>query len=145
MHLYFFATFINTNGLINKKEFYMYKPPNYRKIDQAQTKRISKGMEELANIHTKAVGGSGSSWYAKGDVINKMFLIEGKDKAKPSKQRTIYYEHIKKIRLEALNEGKMPLYAVGFGTGEDYFIIEDKDFYELLDRLIKAEEENKSC
>ena len=109
---------------------------NKRKIDERQTARVSKGMNELAGIFSKPVGGSGSKWQAKGDVFSSLFLAECKDKEKPSKQRTIYKDHLNKIRLEAINENKIPLYIVAFGDGQDYMILHDHDFYELMDELI---------
>lgn len=114
------------------------KRPNYRNIDKIQSTRIANGLSK-AGDKARRRAGSGSKWYAKGDAISTMFLIEAKDKAKPSKQRTIYKEEFDKIKLEALGENKIPLYVVGFGDGRDFMILEDTDFYHLLDRLITAE------
>lgn len=116
--------------------------PNLRKIDELQTKRIAKGMNDLAGMYARRVGGSGADWRAKGDVFSDMFLFEAKDKAAPSKQRTIYRSVFDKLRIEALNEGgKIPVYVVGFGDGDDFMILRDLDFYGLVERMIKAEQE----
>jgi len=118
------------------------KRPNLRRIDEIQTKRIAHGMSDLAGMYARRVGGSGSDWRAKGDVISSMFLFEAKDKAKPSKQRTIYRSVFDKLKVEALNEGgKIPVYVVGFGDGEDFMILHSLDFYGLVERMLKAEEE----
>jgi hypothetical protein len=115
---------------------------NFRKIDVIQSNRIAHNLSKVGDkAHRRR--GSGSRWYAKGDVFSSMFLVEGKDKATPSKQRTIHKEVFDKIKFEAMQENKIPLYAVGFGDGRDFFIIEDTDFYHLIDRLITAEEKLK--
>lgn len=115
---------------------------NFRNIDKIQNNRIADGLSRSGDkAHRRR--GSGSKWYAKGDTISSMFLVEAKDKAKPSKQRTIHRDIFDKIRLEAIEENKIPLYVVGFGDGRDFFIMEDTDFYHLLDRLIIAEQKVK--
>lgn len=121
------------------------RPPrraNYRYIDKIQSNRISKSLSELGDSARRRRG-SGSSWYAKGDVISSLFLIEGKDKAKPSKQRTIHKETFDKIKREAIDEGKIPVYVVGFGDGRDFMILEDIDFYHIVDRMLTAEQKLK--
>lgn len=110
---------------------------NFRKIDEKQSHRVSRNMTELAGIFSKPVGGSGSSWHQKGDVYSSIFLVECKDKEKPSKSRSIYKDHLTKIKLEALAVMKRPLYVVGFGDGKDYMLLHDDDFYELMDELIE--------
>lgn len=115
------------------------KRPNFRNIDKVQSARIAHSLKDLAGMFARRVGGSGSDWRAKGDVYSTMFLIEAKDKAKPSKQRTIYRSVFDKIAQEALQVGKIPVYVVGFGDGDDFFILRDIDFYHLVDRLLQAE------
>lgn len=118
------------------------KKPNYRAIDVKQSNRIAAGMEK-AGMSARRISGSGSHWMAKGDVFSSMFLFEGKDKAKPSKQRTIYRDVFDKIALEALGEGKIPVYAAGFGDGDDFMMLRDRDFYGLVQRMLDAENELK--
>jgi hypothetical protein len=121
------------------------KRQNFRNIDKVQSSRISKGMNDLAGMHSRVVGGSGSDWRAKGDVYSDMFLFEGKDKATKSKQRTVYRAIFDKIAEEALYEGgKIPVYAIGFGDGEDFMILKDIDFYSIVDRMLSAEKELKA-
>lgn len=115
---------------------------NYRAIDKIQSNRIAADLSGAGDkAHRRA--GSGSKWYAKGDAISSMFLVEAKDKAAPSKQRTIHKGTFEKLKLEALEENKIPLYVVGFGDGKDYYIMEDLDFIELISRLHVAEEKVK--
>lgn len=115
------------------------KRRNFKKIDEVQTGRIARNLSDLTDMYARRVGGSGADWRAKGDVFSDMFLFEAKDKEKPSKQRTIYRSVFDKVRLEALQEDKVPVYVAGFGDGDDFMIMRDLDFYELVDRLLKAE------
>ena len=115
--------------------------PNLRKIDEVQTKRISGRLTDIAGMYSRRVGGSGADWRAKGDVTSDMFLFEAKDKEKPSKQRTIHRPVFDKLRIEAMQENKVPCYVVGFGDGDDFMILRDMDFYSLVERLITAEKE----
>lgn len=114
------------------------KRPNYRDIDKIQSNRIAGGLTKVGD-HAHRRRGSGSKWYAKGDAISSMFLVEAKDKAAPSKQRTIHKSTFDKLRLESIEENKLPLYVVGFGDGRDFMIMEDDDFYGLIERLLIAE------
>lgn len=113
---------------------------NYRNIDKIQNNRIAGNLSGAGDLAHRRRG-SGSRWYAKGDTISKMFLVEAKDKAKPSKQRTIHKDTFDKLKLEAIEENKIPLYVVGFGDGRDFIIMDDLDFYGLVDRLVVAETE----
>jgi hypothetical protein len=117
------------------------KRTNYRNIDRIQSSRIAKNMSEISGMHSRRVSGSGSDWRAKGDVYTSLFLFEGKDKAQPSKQRTIYKDVFDKIAAEAIYENKIPVYAVGFGDGRDFMIMEDRHWYEIVDRMVTAEKE----
>lgn len=113
---------------------------NYRNIDVIQNNRIAANLSNAGDLAHRRKG-SGSKWYAKGDTISKMFLVEAKDKAAPAKQRTIHKSTFDKLKLEAIEENKIPLYVVGFGDGRDFIIMDDLDFYGLVDRLITAENE----
>lgn len=78
---------------------------------------------------------SGAIWFDKSDVISKNFRVEAKTKIKPSKSFTIKKEWLEKIEKEAFLTGKTPALAFSFGDGKDYFILSDKDFYEIVERL----------
>lgn len=111
---------------------------NYRNIDKIQSNRIAADLSSAGDkAHRRA--GSGSKWYAKGDAISSMFLVEAKDKAAPSKTRTISKEVFDKLKMEAIEENKIPLYVVGFGDGRDFYIMEDLEFIDLIRRLVDAE------
>ena len=111
---------------------------NYRNIDKIQSNRIAENLTKAGdNAHRRR--GSGSKWYAKGDAISRMFLVEAKDKATPSKTRTISKEVFNKLREEAIYEGRIPLYVVGFGDGKDFYILEEGDFADIIGRLLNYE------
>lgn len=78
---------------------------------------------------------SGAIWFNKSDVVSKNFRIEAKTRTKPSKSITIKKEWLEKIEKEAFLTGKIPALAFSFGDGKDYFILSDKDFYEIVERL----------
>ncbi len=78
---------------------------------------------------------SGAIWFNKSDVVSKNFRIEAKTRIKPSKSITIKKEWLEKIEKEAFLTGKTPALAFSFGDGKDYFILSDKDFYEIVERL----------
>lgn len=113
---------------------------NFRNIDKVQNNRIAANLSAVGDLAHRRLG-SGSKWYAKGDTISSMFLVEAKDKAAPSKQRTIHKATFDKLKLEAIEENKIPLYIVGFGDGRDFIIMDDLDFYGIIDRLTTAESE----
>lgn len=117
----------------------MHRPKmNYRNIDKIQSNRIAGNLTQ-AGDEARRRRGSGSKWYAKGDALSRMFLVEAKDKATPSKTRTISKEVFDKLKLEAMEENKIPLYVVGFGDGRDFYILEDTDFRDIIERLIHYE------
>lgn len=83
---------------------------------------------------------SGAIWFNKSDVVSKHFRIEAKTRIKPSKSITIKKEWLDKIEKEAFLTGKTPALAFSFGDGKDYFILSDKDFYEIVERLGNEDE-----
>lgn len=74
--------------------------------------------------------GSGAFWNAKGDIRTTDELIEAKYTGK--KQITISYAVLRKIELEAVGEGRMPILAIEV-AGRDYVVIAFDDFLELRD------------
>lgn len=72
--------------------------------------------------------GSGAFWSAKGDVRTNGELIEAKYTAK--KQITVSAAVLRKIELEAVSEGRMPVLAIEV-AGRDYVVIPLDDFVEL--------------
>lgn len=85
----------------------------------------------------KAVGGqttaaSGAFWSRKGDVRGDGLLIEHKWTGK--KTKTISSAELKKITMEAILDGRLPVFGIHL-DGEDYVILMETDFLELWDKL----------
>ncbi len=78
---------------------------------------------------------SGAIWFNKSDVVSKNFRIEAKTKVKPSKSITIKKEWLDKIENEAFLTGKTPALVFSFGDGKDYFILTDRDFYSIVEKI----------
>lgn len=84
----------------------------------------------------KAVGGqttaaSGAFWSRKGDVRSADMLIEHKWTGK--KTKTISSAELKKIVLEAIMDGRLPVFGMHL-DGEDYVILMETDFFELWNK-----------
>lgn len=105
-----------------------------------QEKRITKSLNQIKQDAKKVIA-SGALWFAKSDVVSKLFRIEAKTKAQPTKQITIKKEWMEKIELEAFESNKLPALAFSFGDGTDYFILRDKDFYSIVEKLEGGAEE----
>jgi Holliday junction resolvase len=105
-----------------------------RKKSQKQERRITKSLQEIKEEARQTMS-SGAIWFNKSDVVSKNFRIEAKTRTKPSKSITIKKEWLEKIEKEAFLTGKTPALAFSFGDGKDYFILTDKDFYEIVERL----------
>ena len=98
----------------------------------------------------KAVGGrqtanSGASLWSKGDVTSDLFLIECKTHTELREQFTIKRDWIDKNREEAFQMGKHhSALAIDFGDGENHYLISQKDFLYLLEKLREEEDNAKS-
>lgn len=107
---------------------------NTRKFSNRQEKSVARavGGRQTAN--------SGASAFSKGDVVTDKVLIECKTKVRPSTSITVKREWIDKNAQEAFAMRK-PYSAVAFDFGDDerFYIISERLFKILLDRL---EEEN---
>lgn len=101
-----------------------------RKVAKIQEKRIVKNLSQIMNARQQMA--SGSVWFAKGDVTTENFLIEAKTRAKKSKQITLKKEWLDKIAEEAVVAGKIPVLAISFGDGRDFFILSTEDFLSLV-------------
>lgn len=111
---------------------------NFRNIDVIQSNRIASTLTGAGDTAHRRKG-SGSKWYAKGDAISSMFLVEAKDKATPSETRTISKKTFNKLKEEAIYENRIPLYVVGFGDGKDFYIMEERDFADIIERMVRSE------
>jgi hypothetical protein len=101
-------------------------------MSNIQEKRITKSFNDI-KINARKQIASGAKWYAKSDVITDKFQIEAKTKASPSKTMSIKKEWLIKIKNEALQNKRIALLCISFGDGEDYFIIDSKDFIQILE------------
>ena len=88
------------------------------------------------NRLSKAVGGSrtaasGAFWSRKGDVRNNLSLWEHKWTGKD--YYTFKSSELKKIRNEAIMDGRLPVFAVHL-DGENYVVLYESDCHELTER-----------
>lgn len=101
------------------------------------TRFYSKKQE---NHIAKAVGGkrtanSGASAFQKGDVTTDDWLFEAKTCTTLKKSFSIKREWIEKNREEAFAMGKHHnALVVDFGDGEQFYLVDEKTFLELLNR-----------
>ena len=86
---------------------------------------------------------SGAIWFDKSDVVSKNFRVEAKTRTKPSKSITIQKEWLDKIENEAFLTDKTPTLAFSFGDGKDYFILSDRDFYEIAEKFNEEDKDER--
>jgi len=102
-----------------------------QKQSQAHEKRIAK---EIGGSTTAA---SGAFWSRKGDVRSNDLLVEHKWTGKKSK--TIQSAELKKITNEAIMDGRTPVFGIHL-DGEDYVILLETDFFELMNEVRSVRE-----
>ena len=89
----------------------------------------------------KAIGGkqtsnSGATAFHKGDVTSALFLIECKTVTHEQKSVTVKREWLQKNKEEAFMMGKRyGAVVVNFGDGENYYIVDEKTFLDMLEGL----------
>ena len=95
----------------------------------------------IANLlNGKIQPASGSTGFAKGDILTDDFLIEAKCPMSEKKSFSIKKDWIDKNELERLEMHK-PYCALAFQfepDGENYFVLSEKTFKKLLD-ILKSE------
>ncbi|CAB5219766.1 hypothetical protein UFOVP221_132 [uncultured Caudovirales phage] len=96
-----------------------------QKQSQSHEKRIAKA------VGGSTTAASGAFWSRKGDVRNDELLIEHKWTGKKSK--TISSAELKKITIEAIMDGRTPVFGIHL-DGEDYVILLETDFIELWEK-----------
>lgn len=104
---------------------------NNRKYSNKQEKGIAK------ELKGKKVINSGATRFAKGDVETETFLIECKTATVEKKSFSIKKEWIEGIEEEAFAMNK-PNWALafnfgGYGNTENYYIINEKLFKQLIE------------
>lgn len=97
-----------------------------QKQSQKHEKRIAKA------IDGQTTAASGAFWSRKGDVRSKGILVEHKWTGKKSK--TIQSAELKKITIEAIMDGRLPVFGIHL-DGEDYVILLETDFLEIWNKL----------
>lgn len=105
---------------------------NVKKQSQKQEKRITRSLKEIKEDARTTIN-SGAVWFDKSDIASKHFRIEAKTKIKPSKSIVVKKEWMEKIENEAFETGKLAALAISFGDGKDYFMIDEKTFYKLVE------------
>lgn len=103
----------------------MNKPNRFYSKKQEQRVADALGMRRTPN--------SGATLFAKGDVEGEEILIECKTLTKKQKQHTIRRDWIETNEEEAFARGKdLSALAFDFGDGEQYYILNELDFINLL-------------
>ena len=99
-----------------------------------QEKKVAK------RVGGKQTANSGATKWSKGDVKNDLFLLECKTHTEEREQFTIYRDWIEKNREEAFESGKFhSALVLDFGDGEQHYLISEKDFLYLLEKLREEE------
>lgn len=103
-----------------------------------QEKRVAK---IIGGIRTT---NSGASTFDKGDVKARYILMECKTLNRRQSVRTLKKEWLEKIEEQAFQRGyRFSALAFDFGDGDDFFVLNRRDFMELYDcfvRLMEIEE-----
>lgn len=97
-----------------------------QKQSQKHEKRIAKA------IGGSTTAASGAFWSRKGDVRSDGLLVEHKWTGK--KTKTISAAELEKITLEAVMDGRLPVFGIHL-NGEDYVILLETDFLELWNKI----------
>lgn len=109
------------------------RPKNFhstRYFSDKQEKKVAKA------IGGRQTANSGATQWSKSDVRNDLFAIECKTHTELREQFTIKRDWILKNEEEAFQMGKRySALALDFGDGENYFLISQRLFLELLEHL----------
>ena len=110
----------------------MNKPTRF--YSNKQEKQVAK------SIGGKQTANSGATNFSKGDVTSDVILVECKTVTKEQKSFTVKKEWIDKNKEEAFAMRK-PYSAIAFSFGDDvnHFIIDEKLFKILLEKLREEE------
>jgi hypothetical protein len=115
-----------------------------QRASRKQEGRITKSLKQIGEEARRQMA-SGALWFAKSDVVSSLFRIEAKTRAKAGqKSITVQKEWLDKIKQEAFETSKIPALAFSFGDGKDYFVLEDRDFYALIEELIERRRKDEA-
>ena len=104
------------------------RPTRY--FSNRQEKRVAKA------VGGKQVANSGATKFSKGDVKTQRFLIECKTCTKEQKSFTLQKEWFDKNEEEAFALGyENSAVVFDFGDGVDRYVIDEKTFKYLLEKL----------
>jgi hypothetical protein len=111
-----------------------------QRYSKRQEGRITKSLKQLGE-EARTQMASGAMWFAKSDVVSKLFRIEAKTRAKEG-QKSIKFEKewLTKVAEECIMENRIPAVAFSFGDSIDYFVLRDRDFYSLIEELAELRE-----
>lgn len=105
-----------------------------RYFSSKQEKYISKSLKG------KKQSNSGATNFQKGDVVTSLFLIEAKTHTEERQSFTIKRDWITKNEEEAFSMGKLyNALAIDFGDGVQHYLINEKLFKYLNDKLEQEE------
>lgn len=108
----------------------MRKPTRF--YSSKQEKTVAKA------VNGKQVANSGATPWSKGDVRTESWLIECKTATTVKKSFSIKQEWIDKNKEEAFAMNKQyNALAFNFGTGNNYYIIDEKTFIKMKEALEK--------
>ena len=115
------------------------RPRNFhstRYYSSKQEKAVAKA------IQGKQTANSGATMFGgKSDVTNDLFAIECKTHTEYREQFTIHHDWLLKNEEEAFQMGKRhSALALDFGDGTNYYIVSQKDFLFLLEKLREENE-----
>lgn len=103
-----------------------------RDYSYEQEKRIAK------KLGGKVVANSGGTRFGAGDVLTDTFLIEAKTSTTDKNSFSVKKEWIIKAKEQAFEQGKSNFaIAINFGSGSDFYIIDERLFKELLYHMEK--------
>lgn len=92
-------------------------------------------------IDGKRSANSGASMWQKSDVTNDLFAIECKTHTEFKDSFSIKHSWIDKNREEAFQMGKRhSALAIDFGDGENHYLISERDFLYLLEKMREEQE-----
>ena len=99
-----------------------------------QEKKVAK------SVKGKQTANSGATMWSKGDVTTEDWLLECKTHTEERNQFTIKRDWIEKNKEEAFQMGKHHSAVVlDFGDGVQHYLISEKDFLYLLEKLREEE------
>lgn len=99
-----------------------------------QEKKVAKA------VSGKQTANSGATPFYKTDVINDIFALECKTHTEFRESFTIKHEWIDKNREESFQMGKHhSAIVIDFGDGENHYLISERDFQYMLDKMREEE------